>query len=231
MAVSGKKLAGIGCGVLILGAVAVAGGLTWYSTQLSREYKKVQASEKELVTATALPGAWEPPVGGAPETARLEAFAGVREELAGWRERLAAENRAFASRRGGNWFLRAGDASDLARVLAGFWLARNEALRAVGMGPGEYEWLYGLVYHGWLGHDAAAGRQAGGEGDDQAARRADDGRFERRRELWRGGVGPDAAARLEPLRERLAAGWTQETNPVELIFIDDAAGANPPPPR
>lgn len=223
MAMSGKKLAGIGCGVLVLGAVAAGGGLTWYSTQLSREYKKVQASEQELVAATAPAGAWTPPAGGVPDRARLEAFAGVREELATWRGRLAAEDRAFAERRGGNWFLRAGDASELARVLAGFWLARNEALRKAGLGPDEYEWLYGLVYHGWLGHDAAAGRQAGVVEDADAARRADDGRFERRREQWRGGVTPEAAAALEPLRERLAAGWTEETNPVELIFVGEPA--------
>jgi hypothetical protein len=221
MAVSGKKLAGIGCGVLVLGAVAAAGGLTWYSTQLSREYRKVKASEEVLVAATAPAAAWTPPPGGVPDPARVESFAGVREDLAEWRERLADEDRAFAGRRGGNWFLRAGDASELARVMAGFWLARNEALQAAGMGPGEYEWLYGLVYHGWLGHDAAAGRQESGAADGQSAAQADDGRFERRRGQWSGGIPAEAAGVLEPLRARLEAGWTEETNPVELIFVGE----------
>lgn len=221
MAVSGKKLAGIGCGVFVLGLVAAAGGLTWYSTQLAREYRKVKASEEELVAATAPAAAWTPPPGGVPDRARVESFAGVREEMAEWRNRLAAEDRAFTGRRGGNWFLRAGDASELARVMAGFWLARNEALRAAGMGPGEYEWLYGLVYHGWLGHDAAAGRQVGNGAEDKSAAQVDDGRFERRREQWSGGIAPEAAGALEPLRARLEAGWTEETNPVELIFVGE----------
>ncbi|MBK8166907.1 MAG: hypothetical protein IPK64_13270 [bacterium] len=221
MALSGKKLAGIGCGVLVVGAVAAAGGLTWYSTQLSREYKKVKASEGELVAATVAAATWAPPPGGVPDPARVESFAAVREEMSEWRHRLAAEDRAFAGRRGGNWFLRAGDASDLARVMAGFWLARNEALRKAGMGPGEYEWLYGLVYHGWLGHDAAAGRQGSDIGAGKSAARVDDGRFEARRRLWSGGVAPEAAGALEPLRARLEAGWTEETNPVELIFVGE----------
>lgn len=223
MAVSGKKLAGIGCGVLVVGAIVAAGSLTWYSTQLSREYKKVQASEKALVEATAPADAWSPPAGGVPDPARLEAFIAVREQLAEWRGRLAAEDRAFAGRRGGNWFMRAGDASELAQVLAGYWLARNEALAKAGMGPGEYEWLYGLVYHGWLGHDAAAGRVEGaGTGGAASGGAADGGRLDRRREQWRAGAG-DAAAVLEPLRARLESGWTEETNPVELIFVGDPA--------
>lgn len=226
MAMGGRKLAGIGCGVLIVGAVAAGGGLTWYSAQLSREYKKVQASERELLDATVpATGAWAPPQDGVPAAARVEVFAGVREELAEWRGRLATEDNRFAARRGGNWFLRAGDASDLAKVLSGYWLARNEALRRAGMGPAEYEWLYGLVYHGWLAHDAAAGRQDSGATDGAAAARADDGRFERRRALWRAGVDTSAAAVLEPLRTRLEAGWTEETNPVELIFVAEQGEA------
>ncbi len=30
--------------------------------------------------------------------------------------------------------------------------ARNQALLDVGMGLGEYTWIYWLTYHAWLGH-------------------------------------------------------------------------------
>ncbi|MBK7047055.1 MAG: hypothetical protein IPH48_11215 [bacterium] len=94
---------------------------------------------------------------------------------------------------------------------------------AAEMGPGEYVWLYGLVYHGWLGHDAAAGRRPGRQGAGDKG--AGDARFSLRREQWRAGVTPEAATVLEPLREQLVAGWNEETNPVELIFVaDDRAG-------
>jgi hypothetical protein len=224
---NGKKLAGLGCGVLVVGAIVVAGALTWYSTQLSREYKKVQKSEQALIAATAAPTAFVPPVDGVPGPDRLEAFLGVRSATAEWRQRLAAEDRRFAGS-ASNWWSRAGGANDLAQVLASFWGVRNEALQAAGMGPGEYVWLYGLVYHGWLGHDAAAGRRPErlGSGDKGAGDKgAGDARFALRREQWRGGVTPEAAAVLEPLRERLAAGWNEETNPVELIFVADDAPA------
>jgi hypothetical protein len=52
-------------------------------------------------------------------------------------------------------------------------------------------------------------------------------RFEWYRVRWRGGVSDEAAARLEPLRGRLVAGWNEETNPVELIFIGDTVEEDP----
>ncbi len=232
MAWNGKKLAGLGCGVLVLGAIVVAGALTWYSTQLSREYKKVQKSEEALIAATSAPTAFVPSHDGVPAPERLEAFLGVRAATVEWRQRLAAEDRRFAGS-ATNWWSRAGGANDLAQVLAAFWIARNEALLAAKMGPGEYVWLYGLVYHGWLGHDAAAGRRPdrivegrSAAGDLAAGDKgAGDARFSLRREQWRAGVTPEAATVLEPLREQLVAGWNEETNPVELIFVADDAPA------
>jgi len=44
---------------------------------------------------------------------------------------------------------------------------------------------------------------------------------------WQGGVSAEAAATLEPLRDRLTAGWNEDTNPVELIFIADTAPEEP----
>lgn len=229
MAWSGRKIAGIGCGALVVAAVVVAGALTWYSTRLSREYKKVQASEQALVAATDSAAGFTAPADGLPEPLRLEAFVGVREGMAEWRQRLAAEEGRFSAGTG-RWWRRLGAADDLAQVLAGFWLARNDALRRAEMGPGEYVWLYGLVYYGWLGHDPATGRLPGGAevtGSGVGAGLEGD-RFARWRRQWEGGVTPEAAARLQPLRSRLEAGWTAETNPVELIFVADRLSAAKP---
>jgi len=171
------------------------------------------------VAATAPLSAFVAPPDNLPAPDRLEAFAGVREATGEWRTRLASEDRAFAADQGG-WWGRAGGAQDLAQVMAGFWQSRNEALAAAAMGPGEYVWLYGLVYYGWLGHDPSAGRQTGLPSGGAAAK-ANDDRFEGLRVQWQGGVSTEAAARLEPLRDRLTAGWNEDTNPVELIFIAD----------
>jgi hypothetical protein len=145
--------------------------------------------------------------------------------MAEWRLRLTTENRRFAAGEG-RWWRRADAASDLAQVLTGFWVARNEALMGAAMSPGEYAWLYGLVYYGWLDHDPAAGRQPasapGGAGVG-----TDDSRFEKWRRQWQDGVAGEAAAQLEPLRDRLTAGWAEDTNPVELIFIADTVEEDP----
>lgn len=222
---SGRKIAGVGCGVLVVGALALAGGLTWYSTRIAGEYRKVKQSEEALVAATAPLSAYFAPADGLPAPDRLELFAGVREATAEWRTRLAAEDRAFAADPGG-WWRRAGGAQELAQVMAGFWQARNAALTAAAMGPGEYVWLYGLVYYGWLGHDPSAGRQTGLPPGGAAAK-ANDDRFENFRLQWQEGVPAEAAALLEPLRDRLTAGWNEDTNPVELIFIADTAAVDP----
>lgn len=222
---SGRKIAGLGCGVLVVGAVAVAGALTWYSTRIGGQYKQVQRSEQVLIEATAVPTPFTAPSDGVPLPARLEAFAGVRAAMAEWRTRLATEDRRFAAGQG-RWWRRADAANDLVQVLAGFWLARNEALTGAAMSPDEYVWLYGLVYYGWLDHDPAVGRQPGSAPGVGVAG-TDDSRFAKWRRQWQDGVAVAAAAQLEPLRDRLVAGWTEETNPVELIFIADTEKKEP----
>jgi hypothetical protein len=222
---SGRKIAGVGCGVLVVGALVVAGGLTWYSTRIAAEYKKVKQSEETLLAATAAPSTFVAPPDGLAAPERLEAFAGVREATSEWRTRLADEDRALAAAPG-NWWRLAGGAHDLAQVMAGYWQVRNEALTKAAMGQGEYVWLYGAVYYGWLGFDPSAGRQTGLPAGGAAAK-ANDERFERYRAQWQGGVSAEAAARMEPLRDRLTAGWNEETNPVELIFIADTAAEDP----
>ena len=222
MAWTGKKFAGVGCGVLLIGAVVAAGTMTWYSSRIAGEYRKVQQSEKALVAATTTVAAYVPPADGVPAPGRLETFAAVRERTAEWRTRLAAENRRFAAGTG-NWWRRADEASDLAQTLAGFWLARNEALTAAALGPDEYTWLYGLVYYGWQGHDPEAGRQPGTEMAGGVTT-TDRDRADTLRALWKDGVSVGAALHLEALRNRLLAGWTEDTNPVELIFTGDADG-------
>jgi hypothetical protein len=219
MAWTGRKFAGIGCSVAIVLVIAAAGGITWYSAQMAGDFRRVKATEQALVAAVPAPTAFTPPADGVPDPARLEAFAVVRESTAEWRSKLADAEATFAASRSG-WWGRAGEGHDLTQVMAGFWMARNEALTKSAMGPAEYTWLYGLVYFGWLGHDPAEGRQAIAVNGRSGVRR-EDARFDSLREQWPGGVPEAAAAVLEPLRERLVAGWTAETNPVDLVFIGE----------
>jgi hypothetical protein len=157
---------GVGCTVLVLLVVALAGGGLWYARRMASEFDVVRDSEQVLVERFGAPEAWVPAtVVPAPE--RVARFAEVRADLAEWRVRLAVHTASMTAleRGGGNPLgrvvrsIRAG--SELATVYAGFWTARNQALLAAEMGPGEYIWFYHLVYHAWLGHDPGAGSDQG----------------------------------------------------------------------
>ena len=219
MAWNGRKIAGIGCSVVVLLAIAAAGAITWYSAQMAGDFRRVKASEQALVATEGAAAAFAPPADGVPDPARLEAFAVARESMAEWRTKLTEAEAKFAASHSG-WWGRTGEAHDLTQVMAGFWLARNEALTKAAMGPAEYTWLYGMVYFGWLGHDPAAGRQAMGINGGSGSR-SEEARFAGLRDQWKGGVTAGAAPLLEPLRARLVAGWTEETNPIDLVFIGE----------
>ena len=219
MAWTGRKFAKVGCSVLVLAVIALAGTVTWYSGQMAGDFRKVKASESALYPAGADAAAYAPPADGVPDPARLEAFAAVRESTAEWRAKLAAAEAEFAGSHS-RWWGRAGEAHALTQVMAGFWLARNDAMGKVAMEPAEYTWLYGLVYFGWLGHDPAEGQEAVAV-NGRAGERREDKRFAALRAQWPGGVADGAKAVLEPLRARLEAGWTTETNPVDLVFIGE----------
>jgi len=140
------------------------------------------------------------PAGGLPAGGRLEVFLAVREDLESWRRTMAAASGQFAADQERQ---REGGVKDLAKLIytgtdlmpvyAGFWTARNEALLAHRMGPGEYAYLYGLVYR----QVTEPGRSPEGGKD----------------------FSPEALAEvLAPCRARLMAAFDADVDPVELIF-------------
>jgi len=186
MAMGGKKKLGlgIGCGFALLIVVGIFGVANWYSGRINQEYKEVADSEKELLAATEGDRGFRPPPGGVPAPPRIEVFLAVREDLDSWRRTMATASSQFAEDQDRQ---RAGGLKDLVKLLdtgsnlmpiyAGFWTARNQTLLAHEMGPGEYAYIYRLVYRS----------------------------------------GPLAEA-FEPYRDRLAAVFDAEVDPVELIF-------------
>lgn len=194
---------GIGCGVLVLVVVGFMGVATWWSGRINQEYRDVRDSEKALLAATEGEDEYRPPAGGIPSPQRIEVFLAVRRDLTVWRQTLVAATEEFADDRQRQ---RTGGVKDLARVVntgsdlmpvfAGFWTARNEALLAHGMGPGEYKYIHRLVYQTWLQPDRPA--VASGNYPDHALNSA-----------------------LEPYREQLLAVFDEEVGLVELIFQQD----------
>jgi hypothetical protein len=194
---------GIGCGLAMLVVVGVLGVANWYSGRINQEYKEVRDSEMALLAATEGDEGFRPPHGGIPASDRIEVFLAVRKDLVPWRRTMASASGQFATDRERQ---RAGGIKDLLRVVntgsdlmpvyAGFWVARNEALLKHGMGPGEYSYIYRLVYRTGLEPDRPA--VASRDFPDQALTDA-----------------------LDPYRGRLLAAFDAEVDPVELIFQGD----------
>jgi hypothetical protein len=194
---------GIGCGLAVLLFVGAVGVATWYATSINAEYKAVRDSEERLIAATEGPGGYSAPQGGIPAPARIEIFLDVRRDLQPWLANLAAANEQFLADRekqktgGVKEFVKLfGTGSDLMPVYAGFWTARNEALLEHGMGPGEYVYIYSLVYRTWLG----LGRRGSPA------------------EAYPTGT---LSAALEPYRARLLEAHVPEVELLELIFEKD----------
>jgi len=155
-----KVLAGCGVGCLLF-ALAL-GGLAWMGYRWAKTAAEVieaaERAEDRLELEYGLVREFTPPVDGRIAADRVEAFLAVRELMAPQRTALIESVEALApadgegSVVGGLRAARAG-ISMAPRVLE-FARARNETLLEVGMGPGEYAWIYWLTYHAWLGHPA-----------------------------------------------------------------------------
>lgn len=214
-----KKTTAIGCAVLGVALLALAGAATWYAREIGHDYKALRKSEKALIDTLGEPASFVPPSDQRVRAEDVQAFVAVRRAGAEWRQLVIRDLEDFAKARGrrgvaGVWKTFAAG-NDLAQGFAGFWQNRNEALLAQGVGPGKYAWLYGLIYYGWLGHDPDAGRI-----DDEAMPH---GSVPPGMARWRAvhdAGGPSAAtvAVLAPHRHALEDLWMEATNPVELIF-------------
>jgi hypothetical protein len=194
---------GIGCGLAILVVVGVLGVATWYAGTINKEYKEVRDSEKAVLAATEGDQGFRPPPGGIPAPDRIEVFLEVRKDLVPWRRTMASASGQFATDRERQ---RAGGIKDLLRVVntgsdlmpvyAGFWVARNQTLLEHGMGPGEYAYIYRLVYYTWLKREPPA-------------------------EWVEDLTDQTLSAAFMPFRERLLEAYDAEVDPVELIFQED----------
>ena len=157
-----KVLAGCAVGCLLI--LLALGGLGWMGYRWAKTAVDVveaaERAEAELEAEYGLVEEFTPPAG--PVAAdRVEAFLAVRELMAPERTALSESIEALAPATEGGAVsgLRAARAGiSMAPRILGFAMARNEALLEVGMGPGEYAWIYWLTFHGWLGHPVGESR-------------------------------------------------------------------------
>ncbi|MHB8078870.1 MAG: hypothetical protein ACYDIE_06410 [Candidatus Krumholzibacteriia bacterium] len=155
---------GIGCGVVILLIAMVIGGGVWFARGLKGRFDTAASRGTELATRFGEPSDWTPPADGAPPAARIELFLAVRDSLQESRARFDETFAAFRRvndkqqpRRFGDVLSAVRGGMALAPLLGEFYGRRNSALNSVGMGLGEYIYIYALGYYAFLGKPPEAG--------------------------------------------------------------------------
>ena len=155
---------GIGCGVVILLVAMVIGGGVWFARGLKGRFDTAASRGTELATRFGEPEDWTPPADGAVPAARVESFLAVRDSLREAHARFAETFDAFRRvndkqqpRRFGDVMRAVRGGMSIAPLLGEFYGRRNSALNSVGMGMGEYTYIYALGYYGCLGKSPDAG--------------------------------------------------------------------------
>ncbi len=215
------KGCGIGCGVAILLAVILSVSATlWFRSQF-RGVDRASDSHDALVESLGDPEDYIPLKDGRLDPDRLRIFVEVREALRPSRDRLDSLFADYPPR----------DLDDedpppfvIFKVLTGLGGMispmgdhidlRNRLLLEAGMGLGEYQHLYGLVYYAWLGHDPGACPVVGESG--RRGRRAG-------RPLFRG---EDSTLGPERTRERYRRLTMAHLDNLRAALADDP-GADP----
>lgn len=161
-----KKGCAIGCGVVSLLIFIIIGSIAFFARNMGADYKAVKTSEEILLEATGGEGVFSPPLGGIPSPDRLQTFLVVRSEQAEWRENVSLAFDEFLLHKedqesgGFKHFLGLlRSTTEMAPSLASFWSSRNASLLEHEMSPGEYTYIYSLVYYSYLGYDPGDGAQ------------------------------------------------------------------------
>ncbi len=160
---------GIGCAAVILIGILLGTGSFLFFRETFRGFDHAVDARRDLTEQFGPEADFVPPLDGAIPADRMEAFLAVRDSLALFRERIDASFDAFSrveeeieeeesvvrkilkglavGKRG------VGFGGDIGR----FFAARNQALLEVGMGLGEYTYIFVLAYYSYLGHTPSDG--------------------------------------------------------------------------
>ncbi len=150
---------GIGCGVVIVLGLLLAGGGYLFVRSKLHGVQEVRQSYDELVEAHGEVQDWTPPGDGAVSPVRMEIFLAVRDSLGGDLDRLdtfLAEFPPGALREHGRSFRKVIEVfralGRLLPLVTDYLDRRNHLLLAEDMGAGEYTYIYCLSYDSFLGH-------------------------------------------------------------------------------
>jgi hypothetical protein len=225
-------ISGIGCAGIVLVAVGLSVGSFFFFRDALRSFEQADSTLETVSERHGPIDAFRADPGGAIRPERVEAFLSARESVAPARQEteetlllLGGEDagdgpKPFTSLR------KFAAGVGLLHEVAGFLHRRNEVLLDVGVGLGEYYYIYTLAYYSWLGRSPGDGpsfRLVGDRGfvmeeierldeTEVRARRAEMARESLNRlllpvlrEQLSAGAGHEVDGGLEAWREALAA--------------------------
>ncbi len=154
---------GIGCAVVLGFGALLTGGTVMLVKHAVENFHSAKRTQETLVNLYGPIESYTPAWDGTLAPERVERFLKIREATGADRGVLAhgiteelpdVKSQPRSPRR--TWRgLRLG--MGLANGLSAYVQRRNEAMLDAGMGPGEYAYLYCVVYFAWLGEDPGAG--------------------------------------------------------------------------
>ncbi|MCP4547674.1 MAG: hypothetical protein GY835_14535 [bacterium] len=167
MASTGSKIligCSVGCLVVIIGIIAI--GFAGYSVvrNIVDEFEDMEIVMDDVYDRFGSVNDFTPEADGSISPSRIEAFLELRDLMTPVRRKLDRTLHTLSDANEDNESVGPLRAMKLARSgvglvprLADFFNARNEAMLEVGIGPGEYYYIYVLGYYSWLGESLADG--------------------------------------------------------------------------
>lgn len=157
---------GIGCGVVIVILVALGVGGFFFVKNIVEGFKDTEAIMSTLTEKYGRIKDYCPDPEGAIRAGRMEAFLEARDIMAPIREEIGESLSTISEARRGeeievktpkNVFKMLKLGFGIIPQIADFFKIRNQALLDIGMGMGEYYYIYIISYYSWLGNPVEDG--------------------------------------------------------------------------
>jgi hypothetical protein len=158
---------GAGCLVVILALTGLGIGGFFFVRDIVEEVGETTEVRARLVERHGRPSAYRPEADSSIPAERLEAFLKAREIMAPARDELDRTLSLLSEKGRRRIIPKIGAGVGLISQVIEYDGLRSEALLEVGMGLGEYEHLYALIFYVWLGKSPADGPPFELSGDDE----------------------------------------------------------------
>jgi hypothetical protein len=151
---------GIGCGVVVLIVIVIGAGGIFFIRSTLKDFDEVIAAREQLQERFGTVSQFIPAADGAIPPERVELFLAVRDSMQVVRDCLSeafmvlhsVDRKDEAKERSASTWSLVKTGLGVAGQMSDFFRIRNQALLDLGMGLGEYTYIYVMSYYVWLGY-------------------------------------------------------------------------------